>query len=74
MATGWLVVEANVAGDPYSLVDGFSISDTYLEVGSHLARHEHWRLALLPKIERLIVTVAARRAGAPGWARHFGPV
>ena len=70
----WLVVEANVDGDPYLSMDGFSISDIYLAVVSRWAQQEHWRPAYLPKVERLTAAVASRRAIAPVWARHFGPM
>ena len=70
----WLVVEANVAGDPYLSSDGFSLTDIYLAVVSRWAQQEHWRPTCLPKVERLTAAVAARRAIAPVWARHFGPV
>ena len=69
----WLVVEANVAGDPYLSSDGFSLTDIYLAVVSRWAQQEQWRPACLPKVERLAAAVAARPAIAPVWARHFGP-
>ena len=69
----WLVVEANVAGDPYLSHHGFSLTDIYLAVVSRWAQQEQWRPACLPKVERLSAAVAARPAIAPVWARHFGP-
>ena len=68
----WLVVESNVAGDPYLSSDGFSLTDIYLAVVSRWAQQEHWRPAYVPKVERLAAAVAARPAVAPVWARHFG--
>ena len=70
----WLVVEANVAGDPYLSSDGFSLTDIYLAVVSRRAQQEYWRPASLPNVERLTAAVAARPAIAPVWTRHFGPV
>ena len=70
----WLVVEANVDGDPYLSRDGFSISDIYLAIVSRWAQQEHWRPAYVPKVERLASAVAARPAIAPVWERHFGPI
>ena len=70
----WLVVEANVDGDPYLSRNGFSISDIYLAVVSRWAQQEHWRPAHVPKVERLASGVAARPAIAPVWERHFGPI
>ena len=70
----WLVVEANVIGDPYLSSDGCSLTDIYLAVVSRWAQQEYWRPASLPNVERLTAAVAARPAIAPVWARHFGPV
>ena len=70
----WLVVEANVAGDPYLSSEGFSLTDIYLAVVSRWAQQEQWRPTCLPKVERLAAAVAARPAIAPVWARHFGPI
>ena len=69
----WLVVEANVAGDPYLSSDGFSLTDIYFAVVSHWAQQDEWRPTYVPKVERLTAAVAARPAIAPVWARHFGP-
>ena len=68
----WLVVETNVAGDPYLSSDGCWLTDIYLAVVSRWAQQEHWRPASLPKVERLTAAVAARPAIAPVRARHFG--
>ena len=68
----WLVVEANVAGDPYLSIDGFSLTDIYLAVVSRWAQQERWRPDSLSNVERLTSAVAARPAIAPVWGRHFG--
>ena len=70
--TRWLVVEDNVAGDPFLSRDGFCLTDIYLAVVSRWAQQDDWRPEHLPKIERLTAAVAARPAIAPVWARHFG--
>ena len=70
----WLVVEANVDGNPYLSRDGFSLTDIYVAVLSRWAQQEHWRPAYLPKVERLTAAVAARPAITPVWALHFGPM
>ena len=70
----WLVVEANVDGNPYLSRDGFSLTDIYVAVLSRWAQQEQWRPACLPKVERLTAAVAARPAIAPVWALHFGPM
>ena len=68
----WLVVEANVAGDPYLSIDGFSLTDIYLAVVSRWAQQDEWRPASLPNVERLTAAVSTRPAIAPVWGRHFG--
>ena len=68
----WLIVETNVAGDPYLSTDGFSLTDIYLAIVSRWAQQDEWRPAYLPKVERLTAAVAVRPAIAPVWARHFG--
>ena len=68
----WLLVEANVAGDPYLSSEGFSLTDIYLAVVSRWAQQDEWRPASLPKVERLTAAVAARPAIAAVWTRHFG--
>ena len=70
--TRWLVVEDNVAGDPFLSSDGFCLTDIYLAVVSRWAQQDDWRPEHLPKVERLTAAVAARPAIAPVWARHFG--
>ena len=57
----WLVVEANVAGDPYLSSDGLSLTDIYLAVVSRWGQEEHWRPASLPK--------ASVRRGRPPLAK-----
>ena len=58
----WLVVEANVDGNPYLSRDWFSLTDIYVAVLSRWAQQEQWRPACLPKVERLTAAVAARPA------------
>ena len=48
----WLLVETNVAGDPYLSINGFSLTDIYLAVVSRWAQQEGWRPASLPNVER----------------------
>ena len=67
----WLVVETNIAGEPYLSREGFTVTDIYLAVVSRWAQQDAWRPTHLPKVERLTAAVAARPAIAPVWARHF---
>ena len=67
----WLIVENNVAGDPFMLAEQFCLTDIYISVISRWAQQGDWRPSHLPKVERLTAGVAQRPACAPVWARHF---
>ncbi|MBT5494758.1 MAG: glutathione S-transferase family protein [Alphaproteobacteria bacterium] len=66
----WLLVEREIAGDPYVLRSGFCLTDIYIAVVSRWAQQDTWRPANLPKVEKLTAAVAARSATAPVWSRH----
>ena len=67
----WLIVENNVAGDPFMLAEQFCLTDIYISVISRWAQQGDWRPSHLPKVERLTAGVAQRPACAQVWARHF---
>ncbi|MDH3378233.1 MAG: glutathione S-transferase family protein [Gammaproteobacteria bacterium] len=66
----WLVVEHNIAGDPFLLQWGLCLSDIYIAVVSRWAQQDAWRPTHIPKVERLTAAVAARPALAAVWSRH----
>ena len=66
----WLIVEREIAGDPYLLTGGFCLTDIYIAVVSRWAQQEDWRPGNLPKVECLTGAVASRSAIAPVWSRH----
>ena len=66
----WLLVEQNIAGDPYLLPTGFCLTDIYIAVVSRWAQQDGWRPAHLPKVERIAAAVAVRSKTAPVWNRH----
>ena len=66
----WLIVEREIAGDPYLLPSGFCLTDIYIAVVSRWAQQDTWRPENLPKVEKLTAAVAARSATAPVWSRH----
>ena len=68
----WLIVENNVAGNPFLLSSGFCITDIYIAVVSRWAQQGKWRPRHIPCIEALTSAVAERPAIAPVWKRHFG--
>ncbi|KAA3631035.1 MAG: glutathione S-transferase family protein [Proteobacteria bacterium] len=68
----WLVLEAQIAGEPWLLAWGFTLADMYLGVVSRWAQQDDWRPANLPRVERIACALAERPATAAVWARHFG--
>ena len=68
----WSIVEDNIAGDPFLLSQGFSLTDIYIAVVSRWAQQHEWRPGHVPKVERLAAAVATRPKCAAVWHRHFG--
>jgi GST-like protein len=68
----WLVLEGNLAGSPFCVEGGFSLTDLYVAVLSRWDLDPAWRSENLPKVEALVAAVRARPAVARVWARHFG--
>ena len=66
----WQIVEAEIAGDPYLLSSGFSLTDLYIAVVSRWAQQDAWRPDNLRKVEALTVAVSKRPASASVWVRH----
>ncbi len=66
----WLLVENEIAGEPYLLRSGFCLTDLYIAVVSRWAQQDAWRPENLPRVERLTAAVAQRSATAPVWSRH----
>ena len=66
----WLLIEREIAGNPYLLSSGFCLTDLYIAVVSRWAQQDSWRPENLPKVEKLTAAVAARSATAPVWSRH----
>lgn len=68
----WLIFEDAIAGAPYLLGSGFSLTDIYVAVVSRWAQQDDWRPSHVPKVERLTAAVAARTACEAVWQWHFG--
>ncbi len=66
----WLIVEHNIAGEPWLLAEGFSLTDIYIAVVSRWGQQQDWRPTHVPKVERLTTAVATRPKCAPVWQRH----
>ena len=69
--TRWALVEAQVAGTPWFLPQGFSLVDPYAAVLSRWAQVEDWRRASLPRIEGIVAAIAADERLGVAWRRHF---
>jgi glutathione S-transferase len=67
----WLVVEAQIAGDPWLLESGFCFTDVYLASLSRWAQQADWRPSHIPRVERIAAAVASRPVLGPTWQRHF---
>ncbi len=67
----WLVLEAQVAGDPWLLASGFCFTDVYLASVSRWAQQDVWRPQHIPRIERIAAAVGALPSIGPIWRRHF---
>jgi GST-like protein len=67
-----LILEAQIAGDPWLLPSGFCFTDVYLASLSRWAHQELWRPEHVPRIEKLAAAVAARPIIGDVWRRHFG--
>jgi glutathione S-transferase len=67
----WLVIEAQIAGDPWLLEAGFCFTDVYLASLSRWAQQSAWRPSHIPRVERIAAAVASRPVLGPIWQRHF---
>jgi GST-like protein len=66
-----LILEAQIAGDPWLLASGFCFTDVYIAALSRWAHQERWRPEHVPRIERLAAAVAARPVIGEVWRKHF---
>jgi glutathione S-transferase len=66
-----LILEAQIAGDPWLLASGFCFTDVYIASLSRWAHQERWRPEHVPRIERLAAAVAARPVIGDVWRKHF---
>lgn len=67
----WLVLESQIAGDPWLLGYGFCMTDVYIAAMSRWGQQEAWRPEHLPRVEKLAAAVAARPLIGDVWRRHF---
>jgi GST-like protein len=66
-----LILDAQIAGDPWLLPSGFCFTDVYIASLSRWAHQEHWRPERVPRMERLAAAVAARPVIGDVWRKHF---
>jgi GST-like protein len=67
----WLVIEAQISGDPWLLASGFCFTDVYLASLSRWAQQAAWRPSHIPRVERVAAAVACLPVLGPVWQRHF---
>jgi glutathione S-transferase len=67
----WLILENQIAGDPWLLSSGFCFTDVYLAALSRWGQHELWRPEHLPRVEKLAAAVAAQPVIGDVWRKHF---
>jgi glutathione S-transferase len=67
----WLIVESQIAGEPWLSPSGFSFTDVYLASLSRWAHDPSWRAENLPRVEKLAAAVAAQPIIGDVWRKHF---
>jgi glutathione S-transferase len=67
----WLIVESQIAGEPWLSPSGFSFTDVYLASLSRWAHDPSWRAENLPRVEKLAAAVAAQPVIGDVWRKHF---
>jgi GST-like protein len=67
----WLVVEPQLAGDPWLVPSGFCMTDVYIAALSRWGQQEAWRPQHLPRVEKLAAAVAAQPVVGDVWRKHF---
>jgi GST-like protein len=67
----WLIVESQIAGEPWLSPSGFSFTDVYLASLSRWSHEPSWRAENLPRVEKLTAGVAAQPVIGDVWRKHF---
>jgi glutathione S-transferase len=67
----WLILETQIAGQPWLLPSGFCFTDVYIAALSRWAHEPAWRAEHLPRVERLTAAVAAQPVIGDVWRKHF---
>ena len=67
----WLPVEAAIAGTPWLLPSGPTITDFHIATMSRWSLGKAWRIETLPKVEAVTAAVAAHPRAGPVWHAHF---
>lgn len=68
----WQLIEAAIAGTPWLLASGFTITDLAIANVSRWIDDKDWRAANLPKIENIHAAIHARPKAGKVWMDHFG--
>lgn len=68
----WQLIEEAIAGTPWLLPSGFTITDLAIANVSRWIDDKAWRATSLPKIEAIHAGILARPKAGKVWAQHFG--
>jgi glutathione S-transferase len=67
----WLLLEAQITGDPWLLTSGFCFTDVYIAALSRWGHEPAWRAEQLPRVEKLAAAVAAQPIVGDIWRKHY---
>jgi GST-like protein len=67
----WLLLEAQIAGDPWLLPSGFCFTDVYIASLSRWGHEPAWRAEHLARVEKLTAAVVAQPIVGDVWRKHF---
>ena len=68
----WDAIESAIAGTPWLLPSGFSVTDLAIANVSRWTIGKEWRIANLPRIEAINTAILVRPKAGKVWTRHFG--
>ena len=68
----WQLIEQAIAGTPWLLSSGFSITDLAIANVSRWIDDKAWRAGNLPKIEAIHAGILLRPFAGKVWVQHFG--
>jgi GST-like protein len=67
----WLILQSQIAGEPWLLPSGFCCTDIYIASLSRWGHQQLWRPHHLPRVEKLAAAVAVQPVIGDVWRKHF---